>query len=97
MGLSSVTFEGDYLQVIHAVYEKKTKDNNLGIIIFDILYLLNCNPKWFIMYVNREANNWAHNLAKIACNSCIDSFWMEECPKDITQVVQVDKLCSIFI
>lgn len=97
LGMHHMIFEGDCMHVVLAVQGKKTKDDILGPIIFDILYLLNYNLGWSVVYVSREANFTAHNLAKLSSNSIMNSIWIEECPEGILPFVLADNLCSISV
>lgn len=88
-------FEGDWLHVVQSVQGKKYRDDILCPIVFDILHMLDCNSSLSVRYVNREANYSAHCLAKLSCNSTIDSVWMEEYPEGILSTVIVDKSRTI--
>lgn len=98
LGLSNITFEGNCLQVIQAVEgDDQPTNDTLDLIIFDIQFLLKYNRKdWKVVYINKEANNSAHCLDKMTCNSLIDSIWIDECPECILLAVLVDMFYLVF-
>lgn len=61
LGFYNVIYEGDCLHVINAVISKQQKDSTLGLVIFDILFLLSTKQNWKVVHVNIEANHSAHN------------------------------------
>jgi hypothetical protein len=44
------------------------------------------------MYIGREGNNIAHNLAKLAVCLGLEIQWRDECPDFISEIIRVEQI-----
>ncbi|KAL6191408.1 hypothetical protein ACLB2K_037799 [Fragaria x ananassa] len=80
--MSPVLFESDYLKVV-----KDVQSNVYGTLITDTQSLLSICPGSRFVHVHREANIWAHKLAKRALLSSLDICWYGNTPTNISNCV----------
>lgn len=86
-----ILFEGDCLQVIKAMNNRKIIDDELSPIVFNISIMVQQARGWKFHCVNREANRVAHVLAKFACRLTSQRIWMEEYPPRASHFDLADK------
>lgn len=68
MGLTQLSFEGDFLIVVKAACGLKVGNKVLGPInVYDIQNLLLSHPDWTVNYAPQKSNIAIHTLAKLAC------------------------------
>ena len=64
--MQKIIFEGDALEVIHALRREGTWRGSYGLVIEEAKRNLRHLQEWRVNHVNREANVTAHKLAKYA-------------------------------
>ncbi|KAL2934062.1 Acrosin-binding protein [Bienertia sinuspersici] len=88
--LRNLIIESDCLKVIQAVKQKKKESTAFGSIICDILHLVKSCSFVEFCHVKREANQVAHNLARVSSSYDEMYVWMEEAPSSIMHYVMAD-------
>jgi hypothetical protein len=80
-------FESDAAVVVKWVNERSHLNSDTGVILADILKLLDGLNVVKVCYVPRLANEAAHGLAKFALRCDDDRYWMEEFPNCINDII----------
>ncbi|KAK2659785.1 hypothetical protein Ddye_006318 [Dipteronia dyeriana] len=80
----------DALGVVSLINNYQPPYAEIGVIIQDILALLNSCPNWSVGFAHREANMAAHSLAKLGLISSSDSLWREDVPPIIFTLIRDD-------
>ncbi|KAK3195407.1 hypothetical protein Dsin_026717 [Dipteronia sinensis] len=89
-GLLPCFVESDAQVVVRLINTGIAPLSEVGMIIKDIIFFLECHPNCSISFVPGLANMVAHSLAKFGLSSGINSFWMEEVPPSISPFVLDD-------
>ena len=87
ISIFSVEVEGDSLQVIRAINNKKLDRSGLGHIIHDIKLLGSCMQSCSFLHIGRGGNKLAHSLARRAVLAADTDVWLEELPQDLVDVI----------
>ena len=82
--------EGDSLQVIKAINNTKPSKASFGHIIDEIKLLSSFLPCYSFVHVRREGNKLAHALAGRAILSTDIDVWLEDLPRNLDDVFQLD-------
>jgi hypothetical protein len=88
---TSITLEGDSLEVVLALRRKDLDNMSYGHLIHDTRVCFSFFNSLDIVHVRRDANKAAHVLAHCASSQMLDQVWLEECPPLIQQVVAVEQ------
>lgn len=86
-GLSPCLVESDSQVVVSMINSGVAPISNVGLVISDILDLVNASPFCCVCFAPHKANMVAHCLAKLGLSNVFDSFWMEEVPPCMALVV----------
>ena len=89
ISIFSVEVEGDSLQVIRAINNKKLDKLGLGHIIQDIKQMGSCMQFCSFLHIGRGGNKLAHSLARRAVLAADTDVWLEEPPQDLDDVFLV--------
>ena len=90
ISIFSVEVEGDSLQVIRAISNKKLDRSGLGHIIQDIKQLGSYMQSCSFSHIGRGGNKLAHSLVRRAILAADTDVWLEELPQDLDDVFQFD-------
>ena len=82
--------EGDSLGLILKLQKRERPNTELGLIIHDILMLVNCFSFCSFCHVKRAGNRVAHTLAHIQPYDHLDHVWMDEFPDCILNLIVND-------
>lgn len=82
--------EGDSLQVIRAINNKKLDRLWLGHIIQDIKMMGSCMQFCSFSHICKGGNRLAHSLGRRAILATDTDVWLEELPQDLDNVFQSD-------
>ena len=88
--------EGDSLGLILKLQKKGRPNMELGLIIHDILMLVNHFRFCSFSHVKRAGNRVAHTLAHVQPYELSDRVWMDECPDCILNLVANDLCCLLY-
>ncbi|KAJ8452772.1 hypothetical protein Cgig2_005108 [Carnegiea gigantea] len=94
-GLETVIMEGESLGLLSKLQKKDCPNTELGLIITDILVLVEQFSFCSFSHVKRTENRMAHTLAHVQPYDFSDRIWMDECPDCILNLVATD-LCNAF-
>ncbi|TXG47906.1 hypothetical protein EZV62_027200 [Acer yangbiense] len=89
-GLEPVVAETDAVVVANWITESIMIYSDVGLVIADILPLIQSMRCRSMGYVSRKANV-AHFLAKMVLSNSEDLYWMEDSPPCVSRFLQVDK------
>ena len=89
-GLVPASLESDALGIVEMVTAKDSPPADVGVVINDILCLLQLVNVSFISFVPRIANSVAHALAKLALQHEGEFIWLEDCPLSVENLVLGD-------
>ncbi|KAK3188605.1 hypothetical protein Dsin_028166 [Dipteronia sinensis] len=89
-GLSPCGFESDAEVVVGWINDRNLLESVCGVILSDIISLVDNMDGVCFDYVPRQGNRVAHLRAKHALLLTEDRFWMEEYPCCVTKAVQLD-------
>ncbi|KAK2664417.1 hypothetical protein Ddye_002991 [Dipteronia dyeriana] len=90
-GLTPCSLESDAEAVVNWIKNKKFKDSVFGVILNDILVLIDKMGNIPINFTpTAEANKVAEGLAMKAVKEVEDRFWMEDFPGYVRNLVLVD-------
>ena len=89
ISIFSVEVEGDSLQVIRAINNKKLDKLGLGHIIQDIKQMGSCMQFCSFLHIGRGGNKLVHSLARRAVLAADTDVWLEEPPQDLDDVFLV--------
>ncbi len=87
LGLRSVIFEGDALEVVQELNRVNEDAGHLGNLIGDIRVLLRRFDCWSFVHVKREGNKVAHSLAKYAISHPQSRVWFNSFPSCVLGLV----------
>jgi hypothetical protein len=87
LGLRSVIFEGDALEVVQELNRVNEDAGHLGNLIGDIRVLLRRFDCWSFAHVKREGNKVAHSLAKYAISHPQSRVWFNSFPSCVLGLV----------
>ncbi|KAK2637294.1 hypothetical protein Ddye_032086 [Dipteronia dyeriana] len=79
-GLYPVILESDALLVVNLIKAKEIPSSDVGVVIHDILELVENVGVFSCNFAPRLTNKVAHGLAKITLRSRNEFVWMEDCP-----------------
>ncbi|KAK2652364.1 hypothetical protein Ddye_012220 [Dipteronia dyeriana] len=80
VGLWPCIFETDALSVVNLINDHIVPCSEIGLILRDILVLLESFPSFSIGFVPRNGNMAAHRLAKFVLGVESSGLWLEDCP-----------------
>jgi ribonuclease HI len=92
-GFFNVLLEGDAKQVVNDVNHGSLNLLTTGHFIEGIISEMQGFRSATLVYVDREANNVAHCLAKEASNKVVDLVWFEDIPHCILHALLGDSSC----
>jgi ribonuclease HI len=96
MGLKCINLEGDAKQVVDAINSPTMVWNRFGHLVEDTRRILHSLTSWKCTFVNREANEAAHRLARAAITNVSDRFWRDSTPNCISDIVLMEQLALSF-
>ncbi|KAL5830557.1 hypothetical protein ACOSQ3_020025 [Xanthoceras sorbifolium] len=79
-GFIRVCLESDASAVVNLITSRCQPLSDIGVVIVDILSLLNSLVTVSISFIAREANRVVHRLAKFGLSFVDDFVWLEDCP-----------------
>ena len=94
-GLLPAVLESDALTVVHAVYIKKAHAFDVGVVISNVLRLLDQVNIVSISFVPRLANSVVHGLAILALSHLGEFIWLDDCPLCVERLVLGDSSNSL--
>lgn len=80
LGIRKLVLEGDSQQIVQALQSGGGERRPYGLIIDDMKLLLRSFQEYKVNYVQCEANEVAHKLAKLALSVGEDKLWREAFP-----------------
>ncbi|KAL5857827.1 hypothetical protein ACOSQ3_005285 [Xanthoceras sorbifolium] len=89
VGFSPFCCNSDDASIVHQLSSKSNSCSNVGLVVDNILMLLNFVPIFSVSFVLRSANMVAHDLAKLALRLafvCV-SFLIENVPHCIASLI----------
>jgi hypothetical protein len=92
LGLPKIQLEGDAASVVKALNSETEDWSRSGHIIKDARFLKQQFLFCEIIYVGREGNNVAHNLAKLAARMGLERQWRDEYPDCISEIIQEEQI-----
>ncbi|KAL5827457.1 hypothetical protein ACOSQ4_019254 [Xanthoceras sorbifolium] len=87
MGISPIMVESDSLSVINIITSHAFPLSDVGVVISDIYRSIEALNDFKIIFASRQANSVAHGLAKLALSLSDASFWLEDYPPCIENLV----------
>lgn len=93
LGLDCVEFEEDVELVIDVVTDTTLDISWFGQLIEDLKQALLSHPYCKLSFVRKDGNKIAHELAKLAFSTIIESVWMEEGSSVVLPHIVVNKSC----
>jgi ribonuclease HI len=96
IGLKCINLEGDAKQVVDAINSPTMVWNRFGHLVEDTRRILHSLTSWKCTFVNREANEAAHGLARAAITNVSDRFWRDSTPNCISDIVLMEQLALSF-
>ncbi|XP_042954569.1 uncharacterized protein LOC122290978 [Carya illinoinensis] len=91
LGLGRVVFEGDAQIIVQAVNSDEVISADYGVLVYDARSMLRTWPQWQVVFVHKEANYAAHQLAKLALDYENEKIWMEDGPVQVMSTVQLEQ------
>ncbi|KAK2639502.1 hypothetical protein Ddye_027297 [Dipteronia dyeriana] len=79
-GLNPCIFESDAHEVVYIINSRVSPLSEIGLIISDIMRLLDGPFNFHVTFAPRSANRVAHGLAKLGLKIVNNLFFIEECP-----------------
>ncbi|XP_040994279.1 uncharacterized protein LOC121245522 [Juglans microcarpa x Juglans regia] len=93
LGFNRVIFEGDAHTIVKAVNEESEDFLAYRSIVQDAKQMLQQHRNWKVQFVNRNLNEVAHILAKMAISLETEKVWMEDITSCISESIEKDKEC----
>lgn len=93
MNLNQVLFEGDAKQVVNGVNGSNDDFPWKGQLIDDIKVLFSAYAGWKLCFTKRCINQATHTTTKLGIRLENEVVWIEDGPRDVMPVVQLDKAC----
>ncbi|KAG7967870.1 hypothetical protein I3843_08G121900 [Carya illinoinensis] len=87
LGLGRVVFEGDSQTIVQAMNSDEVISADYGILVHDARSMLLIRPQWQVVFVHREANYAAHQLAKLALDYENEQIWIEDGSMQVMSIV----------
>ncbi|XP_071921772.1 uncharacterized protein [Coffea arabica] len=75
LGYSHVALEGDNLKITKMLQQYDSDDSACGVLIDDVLQLLQNFTKWEAIWTPHSLNGAAHSFARNACTVMDDYLW----------------------
>ncbi|KAK2661402.1 hypothetical protein Ddye_007935 [Dipteronia dyeriana] len=92
VGLYPAIVESDALTVVNLINYKSSPLTEIGLVILDIIHLLDSFSFVYFCHVSRVANTVAHSLAKVTLPLNFEFVWLEKCPPPCVELLfLVDK------
>ena len=92
LDLRSIKLKGDVKIMVEAVLSKEIDGSRWGHLIGDIKTVLHDFQQWRMVYVRREVNRAAHELARLTVRNVMDKVWTREVPDCIRDIIVSDQL-----
>ena len=89
-GLFPVVVESDALVVVQAINSRNSPFSELGVVVDDILAMMDIFPGLSISFAPRVLNKVALGLAKLALDFEGVFLWIEDCPLCVESLVRGD-------
>jgi hypothetical protein len=86
-----VHVEGDTQVVINGILSPGVDWSSKGLMLGDIAETLKGFYQWRISYINREGNQAAHGLSKLATTEEIDYLWINKVPDCIQDIILIEQ------
>ncbi|KAK2661231.1 hypothetical protein Ddye_007764 [Dipteronia dyeriana] len=90
-GLNPSIFESDAQGVVNIINSRVPPLSEIGMVIYDILRLLDGPLTFAVAFVSRTANSTAHGLAKLGLKVVNNLYLMEEYPPGLVSTVMGDR------
>ena len=85
-----VIIESDSLSVVKTIQDTAESTCHIGNIIEDVKLLSKTMKSCEFHHAKREANQVAHTLARNAIKVVLELVWIEEIPRCVSDVIQLD-------
>lgn len=90
LGIRRLLLEGDALQIVQAISSDVGVWVPYGVIIEDTMQMLQRFQEHDVMHIQREANQAAHHLAKLALTLGVNRVWREDFPESLHDIVTAE-------